>query len=305
MAILRTEIARTPLEHMQGLMGRKHLPKDSGMLFDFGNSRPLSFWMANTYIPLQIAFIEDDGRVGQIERMVPLSTRAIHSKKSYRFALEVNDGWFDENKITIGSVMGLPEDVLQKTAQAAPLLDVNPQTAPPPAALPPQPSTQPPPLNPNQPAPNQPNPNAPDTSNPGAKITVSIRDILKEVKNRNIKVEISYVCKSGNQIERVVVPPLVFEESGDGKMNNLVKVFDISKGQWRSFIIDGGTDNQAGIVAIHDLKGNPITSVQQLDQLEKGTPLTQDDEWLAKGKMTPTKEEQEQMEYQRLLTHKT
>ena len=55
--------------------------------------------MANTYMPLQVAFIKESGKIGQIERMAPLSTREVKSNSAYRYALELNDGWFDNNKI--------------------------------------------------------------------------------------------------------------------------------------------------------------------------------------------------------------
>jgi len=102
------EIARTPQEHFRGLMGRKYLSSNSGMLFDFGKEKPLSFWMSNTYIPLQIAFINENGRIGQIERMVPLSTKSVRSHGQYRYALEVHDGWFDKHGIQIGAQVALP-----------------------------------------------------------------------------------------------------------------------------------------------------------------------------------------------------
>ena len=57
---IRAEIVSRGTELAKGLMGRKHLPKDAGMLFDFGTDQPLQFWMRNTYLPLQIAFIKSD-----------------------------------------------------------------------------------------------------------------------------------------------------------------------------------------------------------------------------------------------------
>jgi len=107
---LYAEIAKNKEDHLRGLMGRKYLPKNSGMLFDFGKEKSLSFWMSNTYIPLQIAFIKKNGIIGQIEKMAPLSTKAIKSNSEYRYALEVNDGWFDDNKIKVKSQAQLPEE---------------------------------------------------------------------------------------------------------------------------------------------------------------------------------------------------
>lgn len=105
---LYAEIAKTQEDHLRGLMGRKYMPYNHGMLFDFGKEKKLAFWMANTYIPLQIAFIKESGKIGQIERMAPLSTKSIQSNSEYRYALELNDGWFDDNKIKIGAQVQIP-----------------------------------------------------------------------------------------------------------------------------------------------------------------------------------------------------
>ena len=62
--------------------------------------------MANTYIPLDIAFFDDDGKIFQIESMTPLSTKKISSNKPCRYALEVNRGWFRDNNIRVGNYIG-------------------------------------------------------------------------------------------------------------------------------------------------------------------------------------------------------
>lgn len=96
------EIADTPSLRERGLMHRKILGKDDGMLFQFPEKRNLSFWMQNTYIPLDIAFINDNGGIIQISEMNPLSTRLVTAKIPCRYALEVNRGWFRENDIGEG-----------------------------------------------------------------------------------------------------------------------------------------------------------------------------------------------------------
>jgi len=105
MKTLKTEIADTSIKREYGLMDRHSLDKNSGMLFKFPYKNNLSFWMKNTYIPLQIAFINNDGKIMQIEDMAPLSTRAIRAKESCKYALEVNGGWFDRNGISEGSCL--------------------------------------------------------------------------------------------------------------------------------------------------------------------------------------------------------
>ena len=100
---LKVEIADTPIKRARGLMGRKHMDHDSGMLFKFPSHQELKFWMKNTYLPLHIAFVEDDGTIAQIEEMVPLCTKAVVASKLYKFALEVNYGWFEKNQVMVGS----------------------------------------------------------------------------------------------------------------------------------------------------------------------------------------------------------
>jgi uncharacterized protein len=87
------ELARSPQEQQQGLMFRRSLAADAGMLFDFGDTRPATFWMKNTLIPLDMLFIAGDGHVADIhERAVPLSEATIESKVPVRAVLELNGG---------------------------------------------------------------------------------------------------------------------------------------------------------------------------------------------------------------------
>jgi uncharacterized protein len=102
---LYIEIANNPESRSKGLMYRKELMDDHGMLFKFDSNDHLSFWMKNTYIPLDIAFLDDRGKILQISEMYPLSTRRVISKVPCKLALEVNKGWFDKNKIGEGDVL--------------------------------------------------------------------------------------------------------------------------------------------------------------------------------------------------------
>ena len=101
---LKIEISDTNLKREYGLMDRKNLASNAGMLFKFPYNHYLQFWMKNTYIPLDIAFLDDNGRVLQIEEMYPLSTRAVRSDYMCKMALEVNHGWFKKNNIIVGSL---------------------------------------------------------------------------------------------------------------------------------------------------------------------------------------------------------
>jgi len=87
------ELALTPDEQSRGLMYRRALPEGQGMLFDFKRDQELSFWMKNTYVPLDMIFIRGDGRIHRIaENTEPLSERMVPSNGSVRAVLEVVAG---------------------------------------------------------------------------------------------------------------------------------------------------------------------------------------------------------------------
>lgn len=87
------ETAATPQERQVGLMYRRSLDDDRGMLFDFGVVEPVSMWMKNTYVSLDMVFVREDGRVQRVEqRTEPLSTRTIDSGGPVRFVVELVAG---------------------------------------------------------------------------------------------------------------------------------------------------------------------------------------------------------------------
>lgn len=99
------EVAKTPEERAIGLMGRKHLNKDGGMLFIFGTEDYYGFWMKDTLIPLSISFIDKEGRIVKITEMKPLSLTSHGPPKPVLYALEMNKGWFSANGIKAGDVV--------------------------------------------------------------------------------------------------------------------------------------------------------------------------------------------------------
>lgn len=102
-ASLNVEVVSTPEAIQKGLMERESLPEDSGMLFDFGEDTSTAFWMKNTTIPLSIAFIDSSGEVLAIKDMKPLDLTPVKPPGPYRYAIEVNQGWFARNGIEQGS----------------------------------------------------------------------------------------------------------------------------------------------------------------------------------------------------------
>ncbi len=110
MAKLKVEIADEPYALSRGLMFRDELEKGSGMLFKFPMILEASFWGKNTYIPLDIAFIDTDNRITGIKNIVPMSTRAVRSDGTCKMALEVNAGFFNDNKICSGHRVEIIKD---------------------------------------------------------------------------------------------------------------------------------------------------------------------------------------------------
>ena len=99
---LTVEVAATEEARAQGLMHRRILPENRGMLFVFRESAQHAMWMMNTYIPLSVAFLDERGRIINIADMQP-HTRDTHAAaKPARFALEVNRGWFAKRGIGPG-----------------------------------------------------------------------------------------------------------------------------------------------------------------------------------------------------------
>ena len=97
------EVAATGDTRATGLMHRRILPENNGMLFIFPGPGMHAFWMMNTHIPLSIAFIDDEGIIVNIEDMQPHTQNSHPPKKPVRFALEMNQGWFAKRGIRAGS----------------------------------------------------------------------------------------------------------------------------------------------------------------------------------------------------------
>ena len=113
---LDVEVAETASQRQRGLMGREHLPETRGMLFRFESEQPAgnAFWMYRTLIPLDIAYIDGEGRIVAINTMPPCESDAPQECPSYpagtayHAALEVNAGYFAERGIQVGDCVSVP-----------------------------------------------------------------------------------------------------------------------------------------------------------------------------------------------------
>ena len=99
---LNVEIPRNQTEFDMGLMFRESLEHNSGMLFVFEDIGEKFFHMKDTMIPLDVAFINEEGIVESIKQLEPLNTVPVSSDAEVIYALEVNRGWFAENKVEVG-----------------------------------------------------------------------------------------------------------------------------------------------------------------------------------------------------------
>ena len=99
---IQAQVAQTPDERATGLMFRRTMGANEGMLFAFEEPGVQCFWMKNTLLPLSAAFVQDDGTVTNIEDMKPQTLDSHCSKKPVRFVLEMNQGWFAKRGIKAG-----------------------------------------------------------------------------------------------------------------------------------------------------------------------------------------------------------
>ena len=103
------EVMRTPAQHAKGLMFRRYMPDDRGMLFDFGRSEIVNMWMKNTYIPLDMVFVGADGKVATIAADTePMSERTISSGAPVIGVVELNAGAAAKMGLAVGDEVRHP-----------------------------------------------------------------------------------------------------------------------------------------------------------------------------------------------------
>jgi uncharacterized membrane protein (UPF0127 family) len=102
---LQLEVPQNDGEFKLGLMFRESLEQDRGMLFVFENTDQYSFHMKNTFIPLDIAFINEEGIIESIKELDPMNPIPVYPDGEIRYAIEVNRGWFAENGVVVGDIL--------------------------------------------------------------------------------------------------------------------------------------------------------------------------------------------------------
>lgn len=114
------EVAKNERSRRYGLMFRQSIGKNCGMLFVFENIATRTFTMQNTLIPLDIAFISEQGEITEVLTMQPGVKRYPSNVRS-KYALEVNAGWFKKNQLGVGSVIKLK--IKENTLPLSELID--------------------------------------------------------------------------------------------------------------------------------------------------------------------------------------
>jgi uncharacterized membrane protein (UPF0127 family) len=110
MYVIQAEVAATEAQRQQGLMFREKLAPNAGMVFLFNRPAQVCMWMKNTLVPLSVAFIDEGGKIINIEDMQPQTTNSHCAGSQASYALEMNKGWFAQKNIKPGTVIaGLPK----------------------------------------------------------------------------------------------------------------------------------------------------------------------------------------------------
>lgn len=103
---IEAEVAATDQNRQVGLMNRRAMPAQRGMLFVFTHNNTHCMWMRNTLIPLSVAFVDDSGAIINIEDMQPQTESNHCARQPARYALEMNLGWFAQRGIKAGMKLG-------------------------------------------------------------------------------------------------------------------------------------------------------------------------------------------------------
>ncbi|KAF3998479.1 DUF192 domain-containing protein [Glaciimonas immobilis] len=108
--VIKAEVATTEAQREQGLMFRKQLAPNAGMVFLFDAPAGVCMWMKNTLIPLSVAFLDKNGAIINIEEMKAQTLDSHCADKAALYALEMNPGWFKQKNLKAGTIIsGLPQ----------------------------------------------------------------------------------------------------------------------------------------------------------------------------------------------------
>ena len=105
--VVRMQVAAQPNEMQKGLMFVKAMGEDEGMIFVFDAPQPMSFWMRNTLIPLDIGYLNPDGELKEVYPMYPHDERSVRSIARRQLAVEMNQGWFARHGVKPGAKLDL------------------------------------------------------------------------------------------------------------------------------------------------------------------------------------------------------
>ena len=108
---INAKVVDQPADIQRGLMYiKKPLPDNTGMLFDFGNTTKHNMWMKNTYIPLDMVFLNENKKVlGFVENTTHLKEKLVGIDKPSRYVLETNAGWVKNNEVNVGNHLDINE----------------------------------------------------------------------------------------------------------------------------------------------------------------------------------------------------
>jgi uncharacterized membrane protein (UPF0127 family) len=104
--IITAELAMTEIQVGTGMMFRKAMGENEGMLFVFARPHRTSFYMKNTILPLNVAYIDSEGTILELHELQPLNETPVPAASdNVQFVLEMNKGWFKRHNIALGSVI--------------------------------------------------------------------------------------------------------------------------------------------------------------------------------------------------------
>ena len=209
------EVAGTPESRERGLMFRERLASNSGMLFQFPSPRRLSFWMKDTKIPLNLAYLDKDRRIAEIHELHPMSLRSVPGSREYAAALEVNRGWFERVGADVGTRLVLAQEAVPGPGE--------PQPPPPPAQPPAAQQGQRP---------------APEVA-----MIMAIRDVVPLANKFKLSIVFDYEYPEGNVNSYVLIPLQEYIiKPGRTRGDLLCGPCVHSDGEFRNFVIEDIVD---------------------------------------------------------------